>query len=676
MKIPSIDIPAIAELAARDQWVAWRREKRNGKGTKVPYQAVNGRRASSTDPKTWASFDAAKAACEKGGYDGIGYVLAESDPYVGVDLDDCLHDGRPDDRAIEIVKSLGSYTEISPSGRGLRIFVRGTIPKSFNRNGVEAYSQERFLTTTGEDWADSPTLEIRESNGPLAEFYAKSNGSERASKSGNGANSSRHRRLLRTGMAAMKKRRAAESWGDKTDDELEGIAKWGATRITADPDPLEDYTNSGMARRLLRLYGDRLAYAIGPGWHVWDGRRWLRDESRESLAVCELALDSADRCLVEVLNDPGAVASANRTRSDSAVRAAVRLAAARITRREAAELDADGELLTVLNGTLNLRSGVLGPHRREDWITKLAATEYNPNAQAPKFQAFLARCWPDPEVQHFLQVAIGSACTGMQGKEKLIILWGDGANGKTTLIRACQLALGDEYCRELPSEFLIQKRESDKMDRYKSELPGKRFVTAMEPAEGSRLNEAALKRITSNEPANGRYLFREGFNFIPECTPFVSTNHKPTVRSTDEGAWRRLALVPCTVQIPEAERDGQFRERVLDREREGIFAWMIRGAGEFLAIGWPALPEAVREATTQYKEESDPLTEFLEERCELGLHASVAAGDLLLAYREFAGVRAMSSGRFKARLLAREGVEWKRTQKLRIWVGIRLRNDG
>jgi putative DNA primase/helicase len=162
-------IVAPVELARRPQWVAWRLVPREGepKPTKLPFNARTGRLASTTDPSTWASFEEAGAFCTREHCNGVGYVLSKDDPYVGVDLDGCRDpkSGRIEPWAKEIRSRLNSYTEISPSGTGLRIFVKGELPPYGRRKGkIEIYSQARFLTITGDHVLGFPeTIEDRTS---------------------------------------------------------------------------------------------------------------------------------------------------------------------------------------------------------------------------------------------------------------------------------------------------------------------------------------------------------------------------------------------------------------------------------------------------------------------------------------------------------------------------------
>jgi primase-polymerase (primpol)-like protein len=139
------DIPE--ELRVRPQWVVWKAV--GDKPDKVPYSARSGRRASSTDLLTWSTFQEALEAYESGEYAGLGFVFSSADPYTGIDLDDCVDgDGEIALWALEIVRYFDSYTELSATGSGLHVIVRGDVPNRRNGN-VEVYSSKRFFTVTG-----------------------------------------------------------------------------------------------------------------------------------------------------------------------------------------------------------------------------------------------------------------------------------------------------------------------------------------------------------------------------------------------------------------------------------------------------------------------------------------------------------------------------------------------
>jgi primase-polymerase (primpol)-like protein len=145
------------DLIALDQWVLWRTEIRDGKPTKVPKNPRTGFNASTIDPETWGTFDVVKAAYENGNYDGIGFVFTGSDPYCGIDLDKCRDQatGKIDPGAQWIIENIDSYTEVSPSETGVKIFAVGELPNR-KKGNIEAYSSKRFFTMTGHHLPETP----------------------------------------------------------------------------------------------------------------------------------------------------------------------------------------------------------------------------------------------------------------------------------------------------------------------------------------------------------------------------------------------------------------------------------------------------------------------------------------------------------------------------------------
>jgi hypothetical protein len=176
--IPNLRIPD--DLAELDQWVLWRYEIRDQKKTKIPY-TVRGYRASSTNPKDWAPLEDVLAAWRRqaGTYSGIGFVFSRSDPFAGIDLDESLENGEPKTWARGIIERFSdTYMEISPSGRGLKIWVRGSLPENVpgaklkdDRGGVEVYDSGRYFTVTGRVFRGAP-LQIEDHAIDLLALYA------------------------------------------------------------------------------------------------------------------------------------------------------------------------------------------------------------------------------------------------------------------------------------------------------------------------------------------------------------------------------------------------------------------------------------------------------------------------------------------------------------------------
>lgn len=148
------------------QWLVWRLEERHGRPTKIPYSPATGQRASSTTPESWASYQEAVRSRKDHGYDGIGFVFSKDDPFCGVGLDGCLDPktGELEGWARKIVEELDSYTEISPSGTGVHILIRATLPEGRNRKDrIEMYDRGRYFTVTGRHLVGTPpSIESRQ----------------------------------------------------------------------------------------------------------------------------------------------------------------------------------------------------------------------------------------------------------------------------------------------------------------------------------------------------------------------------------------------------------------------------------------------------------------------------------------------------------------------------------
>ena len=218
----------------------------------------------------------------------------------------------------------------------------------------------------------------------------------------------------------------------------------------------------------------------------------------------------------------------------------------------------------------------------------------------------------DDDLIGFLQRAIGYSLTGDVSEQVLIILYGTGANGKSTFLNAVMGMLGD-YSMKATADLLMK---TDGHPTEKTDLFGKRFVAAIETGEGKKLNEEFIKEATGGDPIRARRMREDMWQFDPTHKLFLATNHKPGIKGTDHAIWRRLRLVPFNVTIPDNKRDKDLPEK-LRAEWPGIMAWAVRGCLEWLEHGLRA-PKQVTAATDSYRQEMDTLAEFFEDCCELG----------------------------------------------------------
>ncbi len=439
-------------------------------------------------------------------------------------------------------------------------------------------------------------------------------------------------------------------------------------------------TDLGNARRLVAAHGAELRYCHPWGkWFAWDGRRWRLDESgevvrRAKATIRDLYREAAD------LDDAARQAlgkHALRSEAGARLRAMVDL-----TESEPGipvhpdELDRDPWLLNVRNGTVNLRTGALRPHERGDLVTKLAAVEYDPAADCPTFLAFLDRIMAGNEgLIRFLQRAAGYSLTGDTSERVLMILHGEGRNGKSTFLEVLRSILGD-YAIRTPTDTLMAKRENG-IPNDVAALRGARFVSASEADEGRRLAEATIKDLTGGDTISARFMRGEFFNFAPEFKLWLGTNHKPGIRGTDQAIWDRIRLVPFTVRIPDSEQDKRLREKLL-AEASGILTWALEGCLDWQRDGLGE-PQEVTEATAGYRAEMDVLGAFLDDRCVCHEHAQVSAKALYAAYQAWCdetGEKPLTQ-QATGRRLTERGFDSAQLGKsrTRTWLGIGLKTD-
>lgn len=458
------------------------------------------------------------------------------------------------------------------------------------------------------------------------------------------------------------------------DDEVRRIAA-GKARVEPGESPPElTDTDLANARRLAARYGRDIRYTAAADWLVWDGRRWRIDE--KGVAIQALAKDTALAIFDELRGAADRDAlyrHARASQSKRAIEAMIYLA-----RSEPGipavltDFDGDPMLLNVVNGTLDLRSGTLRPHRREDYITRIVPIAWDERATAPTWDAFLRRVLAeDADLYGYVQRMVGYCLTGDTSEQVLHFLHGRGANGKSVFCEILAALLG-EYAIVCSPELIMPRRHSA-IPNDIARLRGARVALMNETTQGSRFDEAKLKDLTGGDTLTGRFLHREFFDFKPTHKLVIRGNHKPAISGTDEGIWRRLRLVPFTVQIPPDEQD----KRLLDKlrgELPGILRWAVEGCLDWQRRGLNP-PAVVTEAVQQYREESDTLGRFIAEHCNVRKLAQVKSGVFFRHYQQFAeqsGERWIPAKDLPHEM-ERRGFSYKRgTGGQRLYLGIEL----
>lgn len=411
---------------------------------------------------------------------------------------------------------------------------------------------------------------------------------------------------------------------------------------TPDPEPprvhvlREDpwpHTDVGNAERLASILRGR-AHWCHPwkSWIVWDGTRWKRDETggapimQEAFALVKGMATSA--------KDPHALTWAKKTQERKHLNAMVELAKTRpgvYTTPD--DLDRNDWLLNVANGTLELRTGELRAHRREDLITRITNVPYDPDADITRWAAFLDRVTDGSrDLQLFLYRAAGYSLTGSTREQALMFLYGTGRNGKSTFMDLLMHVMG-EYAIHTPTETLMVKGNNSNVPNDVARLKGARLVAATETEAGKRLAESLVKQLTGGDQITARFLHAEYFTFVPTFKLWLSGNHLPAIYGVDEGIWRRIRLVPFEVSIPEHEVDPDLKDR-LKEESTGILAWCVSGALDWQREGL-LTPSAVLDATSGYRREMDTISEFIEDHVEEAPGEFLTSRDLFEAYRSW-----------------------------------------
>ena len=269
--------------------------------------------------------------------------------------------------------------------------------------------------------------------------------------------------------------------------------------------------------------------------------------------------------------------------------------------------DADPLLLGVRNGVVDLRTGNLRAGERSDKITLQAGVAFDPEAVAPRWERFLGEIFEgDRDRIDYVQKCVGYSLTGNVSEQCVFICFGEGANGKSTLLDAIAHVLGD-YARNLPFSALEHGARQAIPSEIAS-LMGRRFVTAIETDESARLNEARIKALTGGDVVTARFLYGEWFTFAPTAKYWLAFNHPPQVADASRGFWRRVRMIAFPHEFTNAEAD-QTLSATLRAEAPGILAWIVRGCLKWQREGLNA-PDSIRSATQAYREECDPACRF------------------------------------------------------------------
>ena len=446
------------------------------------------------------------------------------------------------------------------------------------------------------------------------------------------------------------------------DDEVsriaQSIARYPAG--TSHDDMLQSLNDKGNAERFVAQHMQNVRYVPERSrWLFWDGTCWVEDVVGQ---IVELAKQTASLIFAEAIgiqsSDLQKLVARHAQLSHQLPRleAMVKLAASdpAIVVRDH-DLDSHDWLLGVRNGVIELPSGQLRPHRREDLLTRIAPVEFDPSAPYPLWGSFIEKVTGgDAELAGYVQRIFGYCLTGMTQEQVFFFLFGSGANGKSTCLNVLREMLGSDLAKQTPYETLTHKKQGRGSTNDLARLQGVRVALTTEIEDGSQLDESLVKQLTGGESIAARYLYREFAEFVPKLKLVIAGNHKPVIRGDDHGMWRRVHLVPFTVTIPDNERDNRLSEK-LKEEYPGILNWALEGCLAWQRGGLRP-PRAVVDAGAEYRTASDMTGQWVAECCQEGADKSIGAMEAYRSYQMWArenGLRPMSNASFGRKLSER-----------------------
>lgn len=393
----------------------------------------------------------------------------------------------------------------------------------------------------------------------------------------------------------------------------------------------------GNAKRFIDLFGEDFRYNYTDKMFLyWDGCRWASDQTGAAERAADVSVEamsaeaewyesSGDEDTAKAFRKHIKASRSNKSKTNMLKEVQHNMP---ITPRQ---LDRHSMAFNVPNGTLSLKSGELVPAKREHFITKLSPVEYTDKSDCPMWRRFLDDIFGgDRELIRYIQKAVGYSMTGDTSEQCVFFLYGTGRNGKSTFLDVLREIFGDYVSNIQPETIMVKNSMGNGINSDIARLKGARMVTTVEPNEGVRLNEGLIKQLTGDDAVTARKLYGNEFEFKPEFKLWMATNHKPIIRGTDDGIWRRIHMVPFTVQIPVDKVDRQLKSK-LEREYPAILRWAVEGCLLWQREGLKQ-PRAVLDMTREYRREMDVISGFLDDRCEVGEGFSAKSSELYAAY--------------------------------------------
>jgi putative DNA primase/helicase len=347
-----------------------------------------------------------------------------------------------------------------------------------------------------------------------------------------------------------------EKQADGNGADLESLSAVTAILSEGEYPGLNDSSN---ADALVARHGEFIRHVRGWRWLAYDGTRWVRDAEGQVIERAAETLRAMGAAAFD-LADSGERATITKHVSRSLNMHNLRDMVDRASSMITAEIDDFGRdpwLFNCPNGTLDLRTGELRPHRAADYITHVAGCNFNPDALDDDWDRF--RLWAANDQQdmaEYIQRGIGYSLTGQIGERGLFFCYGaEGGNGKTTLLEAVLVVMGTYGTTVDPQTILSKDGNGGGIPNDLAALAGKRYVISSEPESGQTFRMGRIKRLTGGDTIQARFMHQEFFTFHPVLKLWLVANNKPTMTEKTNAAWDRVNMVPFDNHKPKNEQD-------------------------------------------------------------------------------------------------------------------------
>lgn len=398
----------------------------------------------------------------------------------------------------------------------------------------------------------------------------------------------------------------------------------------------------GNALRIIDRYGNKIRYNhVEKKWMYYDERKWCYDDTGTIYRIADSAIDGMkdehNYYVAENGPDDDITKAFEKHMKNSRSRKAKKNMVEELQHHIPilpSALDRHKAIVNAPNGMINLKTGALIPHDSGKYITKILSVEYTDHADCPQWNAFLNDIFDgDRELIRYIQKAVGYSLTGSTAEQCVFFLYGTGRNGKSTFLEVLRDVFGGYITNIQPETIMVRSGGGSNANSDIARLKGARLVTSVEPNEGMRINEGLLKQLTGDDVVTARKLYSDEFEFKPEFKLWMATNHKPVIRGTDTGIWRRIHLIPFTVQIPEEKVDRKLPYK-LKSELPAILKWCVDGCMLWQREGL-GMPAAVLNSVNEYRREMDVISTFIDACCIVAEGESVSANKLFAVYSEW-----------------------------------------